>query len=83
MRVCERCCAGRSPAVRLAPAPPNPLWRAACWQDPKGNFIPEKSKFVWQRSSRIETVLVHIKSQFSKAEYRKLGQPSEGETYAP
>ena len=35
----------------------------------------------WNRSCGIETVLLTIKGQMSKSEYRKLAQPPEGSNY--
>ena len=46
-----------------------------------GTFDPNAIKMQWNRSCGIETVLLTIKGQMSKSEYRKLAQPPEGSNY--
>ena len=62
-----------------APASPPPTLA----QGPDGAVNPSKFPLLanWQRSNRIEHLLVELKKAMTKQEYKKLQQPPEGVTY--
>ncbi len=50
---------------------------------PSGDLLPDKlpNRLQWDRTSRIEKLLVEVKKAMCTQQYKKLPQPPDGTTY--